>query len=197
MPVSNIIMHTRYFLNDNKYWHVCSLTLYIVQLWTFYSVTMVWYLLNLTVLTKAEPGSILSNSVNIRPYLLSKMSIIVLLYSESIYERYMCSKLWSYVQNTNTFSCALLWPVVYSSQFYSLTSRYFGALSIFTGKADTKDFTVHVFTGNAHFEWIWSVNFWSFDSTPLMAVGENTDYIINVFSYSLENHFKVLILELP
>ena len=87
-------------------------------------------------------------SVNIRPYLLSKMSIFVLLYREKIYERYMCYNLWSHVQNTNTFSCVLL----YSSQFYSLTSRYFGALSIFTGKADTNDFTVLVFTGNAHFQ---------------------------------------------
>ena len=52
-----------------------------IQLWTFYSVNMVWYLLNFTVLTEAEPRSILSNSVNIRPYLLSKMSITVLLYS--------------------------------------------------------------------------------------------------------------------
>ena len=40
----------------------------------------------LTVLTEAEPRSILSNSVNIRPYLLSKMPITVLLYSETIYE---------------------------------------------------------------------------------------------------------------
>ena len=90
---------------------------------------MVWYLLKLTVLTKAEPRSILSNSVNIRPYLLSKMSIIVLLHSEKIYERYMCSNLWSHVQNTNRISCALLWPVVFSSQFYSLTSHYFGPFS--------------------------------------------------------------------
>ena len=30
----------------------------------------------------------------------------------------MCSiLLWSHVQNTNAFSCALLWRVVYSSQF--------------------------------------------------------------------------------
>ena len=48
---------------------------------------MVWYLLNLTVLTEAPPRSILSNSVNIRPYLLSKKSITVLLYSEKIYRR--------------------------------------------------------------------------------------------------------------
>ena len=108
--------------------------------------------------------------------------------------RYMCSNLWSHVQNTNTFSCALLWPVVYSSQFYSLMSRYFGALSIFTGKADTKDFTVLVFTGNAHSQWIWSENFWSCDSAPPMAFGENTDYIINIYLYLLENHFKVFII---
>ena len=57
-----------------------------IQLWTFHSVNMVWYLLNLTVLTEAEPRSILSNSVNIIPYLLSKMSITVLLYSETISE---------------------------------------------------------------------------------------------------------------
>ena len=36
--------------------------------------------------SKYPPRSILSNSVNIRPYLLSKMSITVLLYSETIYE---------------------------------------------------------------------------------------------------------------
>ena len=143
-----------------------------IQLWTFYSVNMVWYLLNLKVLTEAEPRSILSNSVNIRPYLLSNMSITVLLYSETIYERYMCSDLWSHVQNTNAFSCALLWRVVYTSQFYSLTLRYFGALSIFTGKADVKDFAVVVFTGNAHFQWIWSDNFWSRDSALPMADGE-------------------------
>ena len=62
------------------------------------------------------------------------------------------SNLWSHVQNTNAFSYALFWRVVYSSQFYFLTSRYFGALSIFTGKADTKDFAVLVFTRNAHFQ---------------------------------------------
>ena len=33
-----------------------------------------------------------------------------------------------------------------------MTSRYFGALSILTGKAEVKDFAVLVFTGNAHFE---------------------------------------------
>ena len=105
----------------------------------------------MTVLTEAEPRSILSNSVNIRPYLLCKMSIIVLLYSETIYERYICSNLCSYVQNTNAFSYALLWRVVYSSQLYFLISRYVGALSIFTGKAEAKDFVVLVFNGNAHF----------------------------------------------
>ena len=57
------------------------------------------YGLIFTVLTKAERRSILSNSVNIGPYLLSKMSRTVLLpvYSEKIYERYMCSNLWSHV----------------------------------------------------------------------------------------------------
>ena len=59
-----------------------------------------------------------------------------------------------------------------SSQFYCLTSHYFGALSIFTGKADAKDFAVLVFTGNAHFQWIWSNNSWSRDSAPPMT-GEN------------------------
>ena len=34
MPVSNIIMHTLYFLNDNKYRQVCSLTLYNYGLFT-------------------------------------------------------------------------------------------------------------------------------------------------------------------
>ena len=87
-----IIFHSRYLYMYN-----------IIQLWIFYSVNMVWYLLNLTVLTEAEPRSILSNSVNIIPYLLSKMSILVLLYSETIYERYMCSYLWSRVQNNNAF----------------------------------------------------------------------------------------------
>ena len=52
----------------------------------------------------------------------------------------------------NAFSYALLWRVVYSSQFYCLTSRYFGALSRLTGKVDAKDFAVLVFTGNAHFQ---------------------------------------------
>ena len=118
------------------------------------------------------PRSILSNSVNIIPYLLSKMSILVLLYSETIYERYMCSNLWSHVQNTNAFSYDLLWRVVYSLQFYCLTSRYFGAFPIFTGKAGAKDFAVLVFTGNAHFQWLWSDNFWLRDSAPPMAVGE-------------------------
>ena len=58
----------------------------------------------------------------------------------------MCSNLLSHVQNSNAFSYALLWRVVYSSQFYCLTSRYFSALSILTGKADGKDFAVLVFT---------------------------------------------------
>ena len=41
-------------------------------------------------------------------FLLSKMSITVLFYSEKNYERYMCSNLWSHVQNTNTFSCTIV-----------------------------------------------------------------------------------------
>ena len=63
----------------------------------------------------------------------------------------MCSNLWSHVQNTDALSYALLWRIVYSSQFYCLTSRYFGALSILTRKGDAKDFAVLVFNGNAHF----------------------------------------------
>ena len=58
----------------------------------------------------------------------------------------MCSNLWSHVQKTNAFSCALHWRVVYSSQFYCLMSRYFGPLSIFTEKADAKDFAVLVYS---------------------------------------------------
>ena len=64
----------------------------------------------------------------------------------------MCSNLQSNVKNTNAFSCALLRRVVYSLQFYCLTSRYIGALSIFTEKAEVKDFAVLVFTGNANFQ---------------------------------------------
>ena len=75
-------------------------------------------------------------------------------------------------ENTNAFSYALFWRVVYASQFYCLTSRYFGALSILTGKAEATDFAVLVFNENAHFQWIWSDNFWSRDSAPPMAVGE-------------------------
>ena len=63
-----------------------------------------------------------------------------------------CSNLWSHAQITYAFSCALLWRVVYSTQFYCLTSCYFSTLSIFTGKTDAKDFAVLVFTGNAHFQ---------------------------------------------
>ena len=39
---------------------------------------------------------------------------------------------------------------MYSSQFNCLASRYFGALSILTRKADAKDFAVLIFTGNPH-----------------------------------------------
>ena len=85
---------------------------------------------------------------------------------------YMCSNLWYLVQNTNAFSYALLWRVEYSSQFYCLTSRYFGALFIFTAKADAKGFAVLVFTGNAHFRGIWSDNFWSRVSAAPMDDGE-------------------------
>ena len=105
----------------------------------------------------------------------------------------MCSNRLSHVQNTNAFSYALLWRVVYSSQFYCLTSRYFGALSILTGKADIKDFAVLVFTWNAH--WIWSDNFWSRDSAPPMAVGEKHRlyskkcYLYVSFLCVLLNHF--------
>ena len=101
-------------------------------------------------------------SVNIRPYLLSEMSITVLLYSWTIHERYMCSNLWSRVQNTNAFSYALLWRVMYSSQFYCLTSRYFGALSILTGE--------YGLTISGH---VTVIRQW-----PLV---KNTDYIIIMF----------------
>ena len=50
------------------------------------------------------------------------MSITVLLYSETIYERYMCSNLWSHVQNTNPFSCALLWHVRRHRVFIAIRS---------------------------------------------------------------------------
>ena len=43
---------------------------------------------------------------------------------------------------------------------------------ILTWKAEEKDFAVLVFNENAHFQWIWSDNFWSRDSAPPMAVGE-------------------------
>ena len=39
-------------------------------------------------------------------------------------------------------------------------------------KRKRKDFAVLVFNENAHFQWIWSDNFWSRDSAPPMAVGE-------------------------
>ena len=96
----------------------------------------------------------------------------------------MCSNQWYGVQNTNAFSSALLWRIVYSSQFYCLTSGYFGALSIFTGKADAKDFAVFVFTGNAHFQWIWSDNLGSLDSAPPMAVREK-HRLYNKFIYDI------------
>ena len=102
------------------------------------------------------------------------MSITVLLYSWTIHERYICSNLWSHVQNTNAFSYALLWRVVYSSQFNLLfdVALFWRTFHIDTGKADAKDFAVLVLTGNAHFQWIWSDNFWSRDSSPPIAVGE-------------------------
>ena len=46
------------------------------------------------------------------------------------------------------------------------------AFSILTWKADAKDFAVLVFNENAHFQWIWSDNFWSRDSAPPMTVRE-------------------------
>ena len=110
----------------------------------------------------------------------------------------MCSNLRSHVQNTNAFSYALLWRVVYSSQFYCLTSRYFGALSILTGKAEATDFAVLVFNENAHFQWIWSDNFWSRDSAPPMAVGEkhrlynNKLYFMNFKRYSSKYKYYAL-----
>ena len=39
-------------------------------------------------------------------------------------------------------------------------------------KTEAKDFAELVFNENAHFQWIWSDNFWSRDSAPPMAVGE-------------------------
>ena len=62
----------------------------------------------------------------------------------------MSQSTWSHVQKTNAFPCALPLRVGYSSQFYCLMSRYFGALSVFTEKVDAKDFAILVFTGNAY-----------------------------------------------
>ena len=100
------------------------------------------------------------------------MSITVLLYSETIYGRYMCSNLWPHVQNTDAFSYALIWRGMYSSQFYCLTLRYFSRFPYLLEKRTRRISAVLVFTGNAHFQLIWSDNFWSRDSAPPMAVGE-------------------------
>ena len=84
---------------------------YNAKRWSHFIINLIFYL-NLTIaeLTYATSGvglAILSNvyytimdillsiyglinSVNTRPYLLSKMSITVLLYSKTIYERYLC-----------------------------------------------------------------------------------------------------------
>ena len=59
-----------------------------------------------------DRGGAKVNTSKFSKYLLSKMSITVLLDSDTIYERYMCSIQWSHVQSTNTFSCTLLWCVV-------------------------------------------------------------------------------------
>ena len=91
---------------------------------------------------------------------------------------------------------------IYGLMFRILTrfhAFYFGAscihrnssvwrrASILTWKAEAKDFAVLVFNENAHFQWIWSDNFWSRDSAPPMAVGEkhrlynNLIYEIEIF----------------
>ena len=67
---------------------------------------------------KAEPRSVLSNSVNIGPYFLSEMCMTVFLCSEIIYEPYICLNLQFHVQDTNAFSYPLFWRILYSSKFY-------------------------------------------------------------------------------
>ena len=57
--------------------------------------------------------------------------------------------------------------------FYCLTSLSFGALHIFTGKAEVDNFAVLIFTENAHFQWIRSHIFWSSHSAPRMGTGKN------------------------
>ena len=49
-------------------------------------------------------------------------------------------------------SCAFLFLArLYSSYFYCLVSGYFGALHMYTGKAELKDFALLVYDGIAHF----------------------------------------------
>ena len=81
---------------------------------------------------------------------LDSISIIVLLYSETINECYICSNKWSYVFIRFSLAHRVFTAIL------CLPSRYFGALSIFTGKADAKNFAVLVFTRNASFQLIWS-----------------------------------------
>ena len=88
-------------------------------------------------------------SYNIRPYLLSEMSITVLGFMSVT-----CVPIYGLMFRILTWfhTYALLWRVMYRLQFYCLTLRYFGWLSILTGKADAMDFAVLVFTGNTHFQ---------------------------------------------
>ena len=85
----------------------------------------------------------------------------------------MCSNVWSHIKNTNAFSCALLSRVVYSSQFYCLSSSYFSAHSIFTGKAGAKDFAVYSYLLEMHISSQFGLIISSLrDSAPPMAVVE-------------------------
>ena len=71
-------------LNMKLDWNTCTdvtmLCYLIKQLWTFYWVNLMWYLLNLTVFIEVKLRSILSISVNISPYLLIKNSVIIYYY---------------------------------------------------------------------------------------------------------------------
>ena len=77
--------------------------------------------------------------------------ITILLYSGNMFKSYICSNLQFHVWH------------------YTIMDFI---LSKYGLKADAKDFVVLVFTGNAHFQWIWSDNFCSRDSALPMAVGE-------------------------
>ena len=143
------------------------------------------------------PRSILSNSVNIRPYLPSKMSITVLLYShgETIKGRYMCSNLWSHVQNTNAFSYALL-----------LAHRVFIAFLLFDVALFWRSFHIYWKSGHewfrgtriywiTHFKWIWSDNFWPRDSAQPIAV-EEKHRLYNNHKYILICHVTLRITKI-